>query len=106
MNSERGFGTITALCGKQRKHDEENIDVSYDVTYEISGVSMLIFEKESNEEVLEENENSIKVKAKVENEFFFIQRLLLFGADFRIISPDFFREKLISKIKLIQKGYK
>ena len=44
--------------------------------------------------------------AKIEDEFMFIQRILQFGTDFNIISPDFFKEILINKIKLIQKGYK
>ena len=42
----------------------------------------------------------------MENEFCFIQRILLLGSDFKINSPEFFREKLINKLKLIQKGYK
>lgn len=77
----------------------------YDVVYTITGNSLKTFEKKEFEEILEKTENSIKVLAHVENEFYFIQRLLLFGSDFKIISPSFFKEKLINKIKLIQKGY-
>lgn len=85
----------------------EKIDVSsvYDVEYIVLGNSVKMFEKEEFEEILEKNEDSIRVLAHVENEFYFIQRILLFGCDFRIISPEFFKEKLINKIKLIQKGY-
>lgn len=77
----------------------------YDVTYTITGNSLKTFEQKEFEEIIEKTRDSIKVLAHVENEFYFIQRLLLFGKDFRIISPDFFKEKLINKIKLMQKGY-
>lgn len=77
----------------------------YEVVYELFGESKCNFEKKDFETILEENEEKLIVKACVNNEFCFVQRLLLFGADFKIISPDSFREKLINKIKLIQKGY-
>lgn len=77
----------------------------YDVVYTITGNSLKTFEKKEFEEILEKTENTIKVLAHIENEFYFIQRLLLFGSDFKIISPSFLKEKLINKIKLIQKGY-
>lgn len=78
----------------------------YEVIYEVFGESYCDFEKQDYETVIKTSENSYIVQAFVNNEFCFIQRLLLFGADFKIISPDSFREKLINKIKLIQKGYK
>lgn len=83
----------------------ELTNVLYDVTYSITGDSLKTFELKEFEEIIEKNNNEIKVLAHVENEFYFIQRILLFGADFKIISPDFFRKKLIDKIRLIQKGY-
>ena len=83
-----------------------NKNSSYKVVYELCGNSKNIFKVQKNEKIISRNTNSIKVEALVDNEFLFIQRLLLFGTDFKIISPDFFREKLIDKIKLIQKGYK
>lgn len=77
----------------------------YEVEYELFGDSFSNYEQEEYETIIEEKENSIIVKAIVENEFCFVQRMLLYGADFKIISPDSFREKLVNKIKLIQKGY-
>jgi predicted DNA-binding transcriptional regulator YafY len=78
----------------------------FEVRYEVFGTSYLTFDVCENEKIIEDTKTSIVVEAKVNNEFLFVQRLLLLGSDFKIISPDFFREKLISKIKLIQKGYK
>ena len=84
----------------------EQTKILYDVVYSVTGESFNTFEKKEFEEIIEKSKSELKVLAHVENEFYFIQRLLLFGADFKIISPDFFREKLINKIKLIQKGYR
>ena len=84
----------------------QKVDDFFDVRYEVFGTSYLTFDVAENEKIIEDTKSSIVVEAKVNNEFLFVQRLLLFGSDFKIISPDFFREKLISKIKLIQKGYK
>ena len=77
----------------------------YEVEYELFGDSFLNYEQEEYETIIERNNNSLIIKAIVENEFSFVQRMLLFGADFKIISPDSFREKLVNKIKLIQRGY-
>ena len=77
----------------------------YEVEYELFGDSFSLYEKAEYETIIETKDNSLIIKALVDNEFTFIQRLLLFGADFRIISPDSFREKLVNKIKLIQRGY-
>ena len=78
----------------------------YEVIYELPSSYSQNFKTESNEEIISQNNNYIQIKARVSNEFWFIQRLLLFGSDFRIITPDFFKEKLIEKIKQIQKVYK
>ncbi len=80
-------------------------NTSYEVVYELSGNSANIFKIQKNEKIISKKDNSIKIEAIVDNEFLFIQRLLLFGSDFKIVSLDSFREKLIDKIKLIQKGY-
>ena len=78
---------------------------SFIVEYEIFGTSTKNFQTESYEEIIETTSDKIRIKANVANEFLFIQRLLLFGSEFKIISPDSFREKLINKIIQIRKGY-
>ncbi len=82
-----------------------NINDYYEVEYELFGNSYNQYEPASYEEIIKKNKNSIIIRAKVLNEFCFIQRLFLFGSDFKIISPSFFKEKLIDKILQIQKGY-
>lgn len=79
--------------------------VFYEVEYKLTGNSVFSFKPENYEEILEQTSDYIIVKAKVSNEFWFMQRLLFFGSDFKIISPDIFKEKLIHKIKQIRKWY-
>ncbi len=83
----------------------EEPEYKYIVIYEISVNNIDSFELKDYETVLNETPDIITIKAKVNNEFLFIQRLLQFGSAFRIISPDFFKEKMIDKVKLIQKRY-
>lgn len=78
---------------------------TYEVMYEITGDSISTFELKDNEKLVYLSNEVIRVNAVVENEFLFVQRILLFGCNVKIISPDFFRRKLINKLKLIQKGY-
>ena len=86
----------------------KNADInttSFVVEYEVFASSVQEFKSESYEEIIEAAPDKILVKANVSNEFLFIQRLLLFGSEFKIISPESFREKLINKIIQIRKGY-
>ena len=82
------------------------VSKTYDVIYELTGESLKTFEPKEYEKVIQKTEKKTTISAKIEDEFMFIQRILQFGCDFKIISPDFFKEILINKIKLIQKGYK
>ena len=86
-------------------YSEDDENQTYEVVYKLSGISMATFEKKEYETILSEDKNEITIKAIVENEFSFVQRLLLFGADFKIVSPHSFKEKLIDKIKRIQRVY-
>lgn len=80
-------------------------DTSFEVVYKVFGISASTFELKDNEVIISENSNELTVKAKVYNEFSFVQRILLFGADFKIVSPYSFREKLYNLVKQVQKGY-
>ena len=84
---------------------EKKQNQSFEVVYKVLGSSFSTFEKTDNETIVSNENNELTIKALVDNEFWFVQRLLQFGTDFRIISPYSFREKLINKIKQIQKGY-
>lgn len=78
---------------------------SYLATYNVKGDSMLVFKPAQNERIIDQDDKKILVEADVLNEFKFIQRLLLLGTDFSLVSPDLLKKKLISKLKSIKQGY-
>ncbi len=78
---------------------------SYTAIYKLRGDSISTFSLEHNEHILEEKDSEILVEADVLNEFKFIQRLLSFGIDFEIITPDSLKTKLISKLNSVKQGY-
>ena len=80
-------------------------ETSYNVIYEVKKDITTIFEIQINEKVISETDEKFVIEAKVENEFLFIQRVMQLGTNFKIISPEFFKEKLINKIKQIQRVY-
>ncbi len=102
-----------SLLNVERIKQIAEIDISqnyecfslYNVIYELYADAKISYTKQDNETVIENNSDKMVINATVDNEFLFIQRMLQFGTNFKIISPNFFKEKLINKLKLIQKGY-
>ena len=84
--------------------DYEDI-LSYEVVFKVTNDGLRDFSLKENEIVLEKSDKFMVVKAKVVNEFLFVQRILLLGTDFEIISPDSFKEKIVNKLKLLKRGY-
>ena len=100
LNVERIKDILEINISKDYEHSS-----LYNVVFELSGDAMTTYNKQENETIIESNPDKIVINATVDNEFLFVQRMLQFGTNLKIISPVFFKEKLINKIKLIQKGY-
>lgn len=79
---------------------------SYTAVYLLTGTSTYSFRPDSNETILEESDEMIKVKVDVTDEFYFFQRLLSFGTDFTLVSPESSRIKLAEKLEKILEKYK
>lgn len=84
-------------------NDREN---SYFAEYKLKGISRKTFEPENNETVIDENENEIIVRAKIDNEFKFFQKLILFGTDFVLLSPEDARMRFINKLNKVIEKYR
>ncbi len=78
---------------------------SYKAVYSIKGDAISTFKLQDNEKIIETTPQYILIEAEVVNEFKFIQRLLLFGADFKLLNPSRLKEKLISKLESVKQGY-
>lgn len=86
-------------------HPKLIIKNSYVARYSVKGDSMFVFKPTQNERIIQKTDKKILVEVDVLNEFKVIQRLLLLGTDFKLISPDSLKKKLISKLNSIKQGY-
>ena len=80
-------------------------DKTFRAVYEVSGEALNSFTLKPYEKIIEQNADKIKVEAEPDSEFMFIQRLLLLGRDFKLILPEYLKDTLINKIRLIKKRY-
>lgn len=78
------------------------------VDYKLKNLSAMMFIENENEKIIAENINEeypITVRTTVSNKFNFFQRILSFGADCKLISPEEIKQELIEKLKAIKAGY-
>lgn len=76
----------------------------FEVVYEVSNI-IDDFLLEAYEEVLESSEGKLLIKSKFKNEFSFLQRVLYLSANCKIVSPESFKNKIVSKLKAMEKAY-
>lgn len=100
----RGLG-VSNFSDVNKNSSDYDIE-SFDVEFVLQGLSALLYE-ENNEDIFVENidNNSIRVKTSVNNKFSFYQKILSFGKDCKIISPDYAQKELLSFIQDMKKRY-
>lgn len=100
----RGIGLSDFYNTKQ---DNQSYDIeSFDVEFVLSGLSALLYEENDDEIFIESFENNkLRIKASVNNKFSFYQKILSYGKDCELISPEFAREELLSFVKDMKKRY-
>lgn len=75
------------------------------VTYKLSGFSKIAYTPNRLENVIIENKEYIVIEAKVFNKFNFVQRLLAYGTDCKILTPKSFVEEFLLELKNIKESY-
>ncbi len=75
------------------------------VKYAVVGDSVLSFQLYEKERIIKKTDKIIVVEAVAYSEFYMLQRLLSFGRDFFVISPESYKQKVLDKIKLISQEY-
>lgn len=75
------------------------------VKYAVVGDSLLSFQLYEKEQIIKKTDKIIIVEAVAYSEFYMLQRLLSFGRDFFIISPESYKQKILDKIDLMSKEY-
>lgn len=73
--------------------------------YKINSSITKEFILNTNEKIIEQNKNYTIIEATVYSKFIFLQRILSFGNQCELLSPQNLREELINKLKQIHKRY-
>ena len=90
---------------KQCKFCEENTNC---ITYKLKGYSATMYSENNNEIIVcsdSKKEYSLTIKAYIKNRFNFFQRLLSYGTDCVIISPESAKTDFLQVLKNIKEGY-
>lgn len=76
------------------------------VEYLLKGNSAQIFACNEYEKIIEKQENTLIIEANVSNKFNFYQRILSFGTDCKILTPESAQKELLNILMNIKAGYK
>lgn len=77
----------------------------FDAIYTLKGQTRCTFLQTDNDELLETTNEYIKIKSTVLSEFNFMQKVLSYGNDCKIIEPSWLKTKLITKLNLMKAIY-
>lgn len=100
----RELSVFDSFCANQKQNDYKII--SFDVEFVLQGLSALLYEENGDELFVQKiDNNKIKVKVVVNNKFSFYQKILSYGKDCKIISPDFAKEELLVFVQDMKKRY-
>ena len=76
------------------------------VILELKNASFLNYQPTENESVIEKNNNSLKIEYKSDNDFKLMQKILAYGPDCTVISPEDVRQSVKEKLKSMLEVYK
>lgn len=76
----------------------------YRATYEIYDFGV-DFKLEQGEKIIQKQKEKLTIEVEVQNEFSIVQKILYFGNNCKIIKPKSLKNKLISKLKSMEKIY-
>lgn len=96
---------ITTECESKNIKFKKSVKT---VVYKLKGYSALMYSENKEETVTYEDKNSeypLTIKAAVSNEFNFFQRILSYGTDCLIVSPNSAKIKLLEHLKNIKAEY-
>ena len=97
---------VTTPIYNAPKSDVQNFDrPSVTVEYILKGSSAQTFVCNEYEEIIKKEESIITVRSHVKNKFNFYQRILSFGTDCKLLSPQSVQKEFLQIIKDIKAGY-
>ena len=76
------------------------------VILELKNASFLNYQKTENESVIEKKNNTLNIEYKSDNDFKLMQKILAYGPDCTVISPEDVRQSVKEKLKSMLEVYK
>ena len=76
------------------------------VRYKLTGIPASIFIPNKDEKIVDQNEDYIIIESKIKSKFKFIQKVLSFGSNCIVLSPEFLRKEIIEKLQIMRLSYK
>ena len=89
--------SIKKLPNKNLKEIEQPISV----IFKLYGPVALMYNPDEDETIINNDNNSITVEAKMKNKFKLIQKILSFGKDCEVLEPDYIQKEIVKKLKLM-----
>lgn len=86
--------------------NEEIDEFTYKVIYELKNVAKINFEEKDDERVIKSAKDRITVEFLTDNKFKLIQKILSYGSNCVVISPETIRQEVIEKLKDMREVYK
>lgn len=78
---------------------------TFKVRYKLTGEEISLFKKTGNLEIIETSHNHLVIEEEFKNEFNFLQKVLSYGKNCTVISPEKYRKKVIDKLLQIKEVY-
>ncbi len=94
---------IKSVNIEQKKSDVSELKVVYEYYKSLSDDTGL--ELNNNEKIIEESEDKVIVEITTKNEFFTMQRILSLADKCKVVSPQSFKNKVISVLKQMKEEY-
>lgn len=85
---------------------EEIDEFTYKVVYELKNTAKINFEEKNNEKVVKSDKDKITVEFLTDNKFKLIQKILSYGSNCVVISPENIRQEVIEKLKVMREVYR
>ncbi len=105
---DNSFLLVSKITSPIMFHLEKGLiqDLTKTVVLELKNASFLNYQPVENETVIEKNNNSLRVEYKSDNDFKLMQKILAYGPDCTVISPEEVRQSVKEKLKSMLEVYK
>lgn len=106
-HKDKAFFLVSRIHAPITVHLQKNLieNLTKTVQYELTNSAVLNYCKIEKEKIVEQNKKHLIVELTSDNEFKILQRLLAYGANCKILSPNSFKEKMIETLKSMEQAY-